>query len=91
MVHRHQLELEAAGPVQPVDLLLDLRVNDTLADIFVDGVIGKAQIVLVSQATETVSRGLSRNFSGSPSSAPSAMTSSVVYIPMGEKAPVASP
>lgn len=45
-----------------VDLLLDLRVNDTLADIFVDGVIGKAQIVLVSQATETVSRGLEQEF-----------------------------
>ena len=49
VVHRHQLELEAAGLVQPVDLLLDLRVNDTRADIFVDGVIGEAQIVLVSQ------------------------------------------
>ena len=48
--------------MQPVDLLLDLRVNDTLADIFVDGVIGEAQIVLVSQATETVSRGLEQEF-----------------------------
>ena len=35
--------------------------------------------------------GLMRNFSGRPSCRPSATTSSVVYIPSGEKAPALSP
>ena len=61
------------------------------ADILVDGVIGKAQIVLVGEARQTVGGGLMRNRSGRPSARPRAMTSSVVYIPRGEKAPALSP
>lgn len=91
MIHRHQLEFEAAGPVEPVNLFLYCRVHDALADILVDSAVGKAQIVLVRQTGEPVGGGLDQEFSGRPSSAPRAMTSSVVYIPKGEKAPVASP
>lgn len=92
MVHRQGLELEATGPVHPVDLLPDGLVRaDAPADILVDGVIGKAQIVLVGEARQTVGGGLMRNRSGSPSARPRAMTSSVVYIPRGEKAPALSP
>ena len=59
VVHRQGLELEATGPVHPVDLLPDGLVRaDAPADILVDGVIGKAQIVLVGEARQTVGGGL---------------------------------
>mgnify|MGYP006879776873 CR=1 FL=1 len=44
VIHRHQLEFEAAGPVEPVDLFLYCRVHDALADILVDSVVGKARL-----------------------------------------------
>ena len=77
--------------MEPVNLFLYCRVHDALADILVDSVVGKAQIVLVRQAGEPVGGGLDQKFFRQASSAPRAMTSSVVYIPKGEKAPVASP
>ena len=58
MIHRQGLELEAAGAVLPVDLLPDGGVAHPPADIFVDGVIGKAQVVLVGEAGEAVGGGL---------------------------------
>ena len=61
------------------------------ADIFVDGVIGEAQVVLVGEAGEAVGGGFTRSFSGRPRTRPRAMTSSVVYMPSGEKAPAESP
>ena len=92
MVHRQGLELEAAGPVHPVDLLPDGLVRaDAPADILVDGVIGKAQIVLVGEARQTVGGGLDEEPLRQAQRRPRAMTSSVVYIPRGEKAPALSP
>ena len=78
MIHRQGLEFEAAGAVPPVDLLPDGGVAHPPADIFVDG-------VMPSEGAFT------RNFSGRPSTRPRAMTSSVVYMPSGEKAPAESP
>ncbi len=92
MIHRQGLELEATGPVHPVDLLPDGLVRaDAPADILVDGVIGKAQIVLVGEARQTVGGGLDEEPLRQASARPRAMTSSVVYIPRGEKAPALSP
>ena len=58
MVEGHGLELEAAGGVLLVDLGPDLRVRLAGADVLVDGVVGKAQVVLVREAGETVGGGL---------------------------------
>lgn len=91
MIHRQGLELEAAGAVLPVDLLPDGGVAHPPADILVDGVIGEAQVVLVGEAVRPSEGAFTRNFSGRPSTRPRAMTSSVVYMPSGEKAPAESP
>ena len=77
--------------MEPVDLFLYCRVHDALADILVDSAVGKAQIVLVRQTGETIGGGLDQEFFRQAQLTPRAMTSSVVYIPKGEKAPVASP
>ena len=58
MIHRQGLELEAAGAVLPVDLGPDGGVADAPANVFVDGVIGEAQVVLVGEAGEAVGGGL---------------------------------
>ena len=91
MIHRHQLEFEAAGPVEPVDLFLYCRVHDTLADILVDSVVGKAQIVLVRQTGETIGGGLDQEFFRQAQLRAKGDDLLRVYIPKGEKAPVASP
>ena len=46
VVHGNGGELEAAGLVLLVDLLLDFRVADPPAHILIHSVIGKAQVIL---------------------------------------------
>ena len=58
MIDRDGLELEAADAVLAVDLLLDLRVADALADVLVHRVIGEAEVILVGQARQSVGRRL---------------------------------
>ena len=62
MIHRQGLELEAADAVLLVDLGPDGRVADAPANVFVDGVLGKAQVVLVGEAGEAVGGGLYQEF-----------------------------
>ena len=54
MIHRQRLELEAADGVLMVNVGLDLLVHHAPADVLVNSVIGKAQIVLVGEAVQTV-------------------------------------
>ena len=50
VVHRDGLELEAAGAVLGVDLLLDGGIHHATADILIHRMVGETQIVLVGEA-----------------------------------------
>ena len=58
MVHGNRGELEAAGLVLLVDLLLNFRVADPPAHILIHSVVGKAQVILVRESGEPVGGGL---------------------------------
>ena len=58
MIHRNGAEFKAAVCMLAVDLFFDFRVTDTATHILVDGMVSKAQIVLVRKTGKTVGRGL---------------------------------